>query len=730
MLKPSPTPLVMPYPREMKLSKTRVALSGIRTLADGKTTERAAKALKAGLKELGVPIADDGFPVSLVLVEQAVEDELYDLQIKKTGAIIGAGTYAGLYYGVQTLLQLVLPSPPAPLPRDRRRSPGEGSQMRQFRLPLGTVSDRPIKPIRGIHTYLPARENLPYFKRFIEWLGRHKINTMFLEVGAGMEYKRHPEINKAWVKFCKEAMSYPGGPDALQDSQYFWKNSTHTELAGGSFLTQKEIKQIVKWCADNAIEIMPEVQSLSHSYYLCMAHPEIAEVKEDPWPDTYCPSNPKSYELYFELLEEIIEVFTPRLIHIGHDEAYIFQFCEECKQRDPAEIFATDITKVHDWLAERGIGIAIWGDKLLEIHHPSGTIYGGVERDTVRYGKPFHMPAINRCVDLIPKDTLIFDWYWSLSYDSAKMLADKGFQMIYGNFHAPSFENWQKHRENKSLLGGEASLWAEVDDWSIGRNGSYHTLLWAANDLWSDFDPDTNRQQLIDDIALVMQRDRLKLGDITSVIQAPGKKRFKPVDMRNSATRACYPGDAPGADLTYIPRGKSTLGGVEFFVPPDKGEPATVPVVDWHLRSCPPIKLEQRADALVFLHTTDVQRVHAPTYYSLNLGRNLIGAYLITYEDGKVVEVPLEYSWNIDSFNSRFMAGKSGDMADTIGAFDYAADPVLEGVTKEGRGYTVFMYEWVNPRPKKAIRDVRLTWGGGYTSGTIALLALTVVEKE
>ncbi|MGE5531757.1 MAG: family 20 glycosylhydrolase, partial [Bacteroidota bacterium] len=584
MLKPSPTPLVMPYPREMKLSKTRAPFSAIRILADGKTTERAAKALKAGLKELGVPVADDGFPVSLVLVEQAVDDELYDLQIKKTGAIIGAGTYAGLYYGVQTLLQLVVAD---------GRGQGTAPTGDTFRLPLGTISDRPIKPIRGIHTYLPARENLAYFKRFIEWLGRHKINTMFLEVGAGMEYKRHPEINKAWVKFCKDAMSYPGGPDALQDSQYFWKNSTHTELAGGSFLTQKEIKQIVKWCADNAIEIMPEVQSLSHSYYLCMAHPEIAEVKEDPWPDTYCPSNPKSYELYFELLEEIIEVFTPRLIHIGHDEAYIFQFCDECKQHDAAEIYAGDITKVHDWLAERGIRIAIWGDKLLEIHHPNGTIYGGVERNTVRYGKPFHMPAVNRCVDLIPKDTLIFDWYWSLSYDSAKMLADKGFQMIYGNFHAPSFENWQKHRENKSLLGGEASLWAEVDDWSIGRNGSYHTLLWAANDLWSDFDPDANRQQLIDDIARVMQRDRLKLGEITSVIQAPGKKRFQPVDMRNSATRACYPGDAPGADLTYIPRGKSVLGGVEFFVPADKGEPATVPVVDWHLRSCPPIKLEQ-----------------------------------------------------------------------------------------------------------------------------------------
>lgn len=722
MLKPSDKPLVMPYPREMNLSKGKATFTAMNILADGKVPSRAAKALQAGLKEMGLLVADDGFPVSLLVLEEVdtqVSEEMYDLQIKKDGVLIAASTYAGLYYGVQTLLQLVEVSP----------INGSAQAGVKATVPLGSITDWPLKPIRGIHTYLPVRKNLPFFKRFIEWLGRHKINTMFLEVGGGMEYKRHPEVNEAWVRFCQEAMAYPGGPDALQDSQYFWKNSTHTELAGGSFLTQKELKQIVKWCADNAIEIMPEVQSLSHSYYLCMAHPEIAEVKEDPWPDNYCPSNPRSYELYFELLEEVIEVFNPRLIHIGHDEAYIFQFCPKCRKHDAADIFAGDIIKVHDWLAERGIRIAIWGDKLFEIHHPNGTIYGGVERNTVRYGKKFHMPAVNRCVDLLPRDVLIFDWYWSLSYESAQMLADKGYQLIYGNFHAPSFEDWKKHRANPALLGGEASLWAEVDDWSLGRNGNFHTLLWASNDLWSDFDPDANRQQLIEDIARVMQHDRLKLSSIESVIHSQGKKRMKPIDMRNSATRACYPGDAPGIDLTYIPRGRSVLGGVDFFVPPDEEEPATVPAVDWHLRGTPPIKLNRTADALVFLHTTDVQRVHAPSYYSLNLGRNLIGSYLITYEDGKIVEVPLEYSWNIDSFNSAYMLGKSGDMSDTIGAFDYAADPVLEGVTKDGRGYTVFMYEWVNPRPQVPIRDVRLTWDGGYTTGNIALLALTVVEK-
>ena len=729
MLKPSPKLPVMPYPREMKPGKGAVDLTAVSILADDPPARKAAAALKRELKALGLPVTDDGYPVSLVRLDQpGVDDELYSLEVGKDGTVIAAATYAGLYYGVQTLVQLMEPvssvsKPSTPLRKPAEQAEGEGPGVR---LPSCSILDYPLKPIRGIHTYLPARENLPFFKRFIEWLGRHRINTIFLEVGGGMEYQRHPEVNHAWESFCRQAMAYPGGPDALQDSQWFYKNSTHTELGGGSYLTQDECRQIVRWCHDNAITVMPEVQSLSHSYYLCMAHPEIAEVKEDPWPDNYCPSNPRSYELYFELLEEIIEVFKPSLIHIGHDEAYIFNFCPKCKKRDAAEIFATDITKIHDWLAERGIRTAIWGDKLLEIHHPNGTTYGGVERNITRYGKQFHLPATNACKDLIPRDVLIFDWYWSLSYDSARMLADMGYQMIYGNFHAPNFENWKKHRKNPALLGGETSLWCEVDAYSIGRNGTFHNILWAANDLWSDFDTDANREQIVSDIAAVMRHDRLKLSDLKSVIQAPGKLKHKPIDMSKAGAKGMYPGDSPATDTRALPRGKQTLGGVQFVIPED--DKAATPVVNWHIRSTPPVAIGQQADALCFLHTTTIPAVHAPTYYSLDLGPNIIGAYLVEYEDGRTVEVPLEYAMNIDSFNSGFMIGKGGDQSATIGAYDYLADPVLSGKTKDGR-YTIFMYEWVNPRPEQPIKSVRLRWKAGYQQGVIALVAMTAVRK-
>ncbi|MCE5241333.1 beta-N-acetylhexosaminidase [bacterium] len=717
MLKPSAAPLVMPYPREMEFAGGSVPLKAVAIRAADAVTRRTARVLKRELKALGLPVADGGYPVSLVRLDQpGLDDEMYSLEVGKSGAVVGAASYAGLYYGVQTLAQLLAWG----------QAPRVGTRA-AVRLPLCSILDYPLKPIRGIHTYLPARENLPFFKRFVEWLGRHKINTIFLEVGGGMEYRRHPEVNRAWEAFCREALAYPGGPDALQDSQWFAKNSTHTELAGGSFLTQDECRQIVQWCRENAIAVMPEVQSLSHSYYLCMAHPEIAEVKEDPWPDNYCPSNPRSYELYFELLEEIIEVFDPSLIHIGHDEAYIFNFCPRCKQRDAAEIYATDITKIHDWLAGRGIRTAIWGDKLLNIVHPNGNTYGGVERNTMRYGRQFHQPATNRCKDLIPRDVLIFDWYWSLSYESAQMLADMGYQMIYGNFHGPSFQGWQKHRQNPALLGGETSLWCAVDDYSIGRNGTFHNILWGANDLWSDVDPDAERERIVSDIAAVMRQDRLKLSQLKSVIQSPAKLKFKPIDMTTAGRRGLYLGEGVSADLRFLPVGQQTLGDVPFLLP--DGDKASVPSVDWHIRATPPVPINAEAEALCFLHTTTIPAVHAPTYYSLDLGPNIIGAYLVEYEDGSTTEVPLEYAMNIDSINSGYMIGKAGDQSATIGAYDYLADPVVSGKTNEGGTYTLFMVEWVNPRPTKAIRSVRLLWKAGYNQGLIALIAVTEVRR-
>jgi hexosaminidase len=85
------------------------------------------------------------------------------------------------------------------------------------------------------------------------------------------------------------------------------------------------------------------------------------------WPDTFCPSNPKSYELLFEVFDEYINVLKPRMVHIGHDELFIpVDLCPLCKNKDIGERYGEDVRKTRDYLAGRGVRMAMWGDMLLE----------------------------------------------------------------------------------------------------------------------------------------------------------------------------------------------------------------------------------------------------------------------------------------------------------------------------------------------------------------------------
>ena len=82
----------------------------------------------------------------------------------------------------------------------------------------------------------------------------------------------------------------------------------------------------------NFIEVIPEIPSLTHVYYLLTRHPELSEYPGDNWPDTYCPSNPASYELMFDVYDEYIEVMQPEMIHIGHDEWRMpLDVCPHCR---------------------------------------------------------------------------------------------------------------------------------------------------------------------------------------------------------------------------------------------------------------------------------------------------------------------------------------------------------------------------------------------------------------
>ena len=362
---------IWPSPRQCVPNGEALSLSrplGVKIVGDAPWLAREARGIVSTLrKTLGRSAVDAGRSTGRVLVLADMDAlptenaptpvrkaEGYVLSISSKGILLAGADARGISGGAKALEQLCVAA--------------DGS------LPGVTVRDWPAKPLRGAHLYLPARKQLPFMLEFIDYLARNRYNTIFLELGAAMQFRAHPELNRAWKKFARFAMSYtadqdphpegadpdrwepkkfPKGPYALMCSRRgYLKDSIHPDNGMGDVLTQDEVRSIIRACRRNHIEIIPEVQSLSHTYWMCLAHPGIAERAEDPWPDTYCPSNPKTYEILFDVMDEVIALFRPRTIHIGHDELWSIGLCPKCRDRKVGDLLAEDITRIHDHLRE------------------------------------------------------------------------------------------------------------------------------------------------------------------------------------------------------------------------------------------------------------------------------------------------------------------------------------------------------------------------------------------
>lgn len=621
-----------------------------------------------------------------------IASEGYRIFSDAGGATLVAHDRRGLRYGVDTLARLIAHS--------------------AGRVPACAVEDAPGSPIRGVHLFIPAREDIPFFLALLDTLADLRYNTVFLEIAAGMEFERHPEINRAWETFHRELMAHPRGPKGLQESMWFdWKNDPHATLAGGSYITKDEARRVADRAHALGIDIVPEVQSLAHAYWLTIAHPEIAEAEDDPFPDSYCPSDPRSYTLLFDALDEVMEVFAPRTVHIGHDEVYTMRRCPRCRSRSAADLFADDVTRIHDRLASQGVGTAMWADKLLDIRHPDGNTYGGQFRRVFKGKKQWVMPPTHGAVDRIPRDILLLDWYWSIDDKTPDILAAKGFErLIYGNFPGRGIRNWPEKRRHPIVKGAQISTWCRSSEEDLGRHGRMHEFVEGACTLWwKGYDPAVHG----DALARIAQE------------QIPGiRGRFGTAAPALDEARI-FPGEYTPVALDGAPREMLSPGGIAASIAFNTKIPFATSLADGNLaavtvRFTSPIAripFGERARELVFLAGTSIARGMRSIDEEMALGRNVVGRLRFHYgdedsPDRDQVAMDLVYGGALHPWNA---APRS-----------YYADPAA---TVEGEGPKIlhfYAFAWSNPHPERTIRQIDLVWLGGRTmEGEIRLLAVT-----
>ena len=421
--------------------------------------------------EIGGGVCRIRFEESLPNEASVSGDEAYALRVSESEAVLYGETERARIYAAVTLLQLC--------------EHGE--------LCVCYIEDEPDCAFRGYRVYLPGRSSFDAFFDMVDTVAYYKYNCIFFEVGGAMEYKRHPEINESWKAFAEDTHRYSGRTHEIQNGYGWRKNSIHTDNGEGDILTQDEVRMLIDYCRARGLEVYPEVPTLSHCDYICLAHPEIREREADPYPDTYCPNHPDTYKIVFDILEEVIEVFRPKLINIGHDEYYSMAICPRCKDTRPDDLFAADIHRIRDFLAEKGIRTAMWGEKLLPVISPNGRPYGGSES----YLHPeWYFPALYTCQSKLPRDVLMFNWYFTFGMQYDFVYHTHGYEMVFGNMEADNVKLWRERRKY-GAKGGFCSNWGSNHPEYMQRNGQYFRLMFGAFALWSKTYDDCRRSEIM-----------------------------------------------------------------------------------------------------------------------------------------------------------------------------------------------------------------------------------------
>ena len=349
-----------------------------------------------------------------------------------------------------------------------------------------SIHEIPDTSFRGYRAFLPAREKVADFEEVLDFITDLKYNTLILEVGGAMEYKKHPKINEKWFEFAKDVHRYSARCDEIQYSYPWSKNSIHVDNADGEILTQDEVRSIVELAKSYNLNVVPEIPSLSHADYLCQAYPEIAERDNDPYPDTYCPSNPKSYEILFDVQDEILEVFKPNMVHIGHDEVYSLCVCDRCKDLDPVQVFVDDIKKIKERFDGMGIKIIMWCDKLFEAFDKRGKGIGGTYHYDETSRGVIIKESLYPCAEYLPKDIILMDWIWGADVRweyNERRVKKLGYNYVYGNLYF-DIKHWA-YRTKIGPFGGSVSNWGSYEPDYMQRNLQNASLTKIAYLLWN-----------------------------------------------------------------------------------------------------------------------------------------------------------------------------------------------------------------------------------------------------
>ena len=345
---------VIPQPRQLSSTPerfqidraTRIALADPRSTDDqfaardfiDDLKQTAAVTVRPGgrgrgsilIGRLDLPVVQRALQTNGVSVPENLHEEGYVLVAGKSGVVIGGSTSAGVFYGLQTLKQLVR---------------GNGSDTY---VPGVRIVDWPAMRWRGVSDDISRGPvpTLDYIKRQIRSLAAFKLNLHSFYMEHAFSSSEHPLI----------------GP------------------AGGS-LTPDEIREIVKYARSYHVEIVPEQQTFGH-LHKALKFEKYNPLAETPYGDVLSPQQEGTYELIADWYRELNDLFPGKFFHIGEDETFELgegQSREAAREKGVGAVYFAHLNRVRDLLKPYNRKLIFWGD--IALNHPD--LIGQVPKEMI-----------------------------------------------------------------------------------------------------------------------------------------------------------------------------------------------------------------------------------------------------------------------------------------------------------------------------------------------------------
>ncbi len=421
---------------------------------DAERLECAANGVGLNIKRVRKP-AKSGYLNLIIDKSLDLSDEGYALDIFVDGIEVRAAMPVGLFYGLQSLRQMVEHNDSA-------------------KWAVSHIEDYPRFEYRGVLIDISRHfRSVDFLKRQIDMMARLKMNRLHLHLtdaaGWRLEVESYPRLT-----------SYAAWRTPHDWKSWWYGDRKHvdegTEGAYGGYLTKAQARELVAYAADRYITIIPEIEMPGHSDEVLATYPELRCTHLPERQGELCIGKEATFEMMERILDEVLEIFPSEYIHIGGDEASKenWKLCEDCQRRmqeegleSVDELQSYMIHRIERYLNGRGRQIIGWDEILQGGLAPNATVMswrgeeGGIM--AAEAGHKVVMSPHAYCYIDAPQDApysqpesiggyLPLDKVYS--YDPAPVTMDKSVSQY--------------------ILGVQANLWAEF----IVEDSHYEHMLW------------------------------------------------------------------------------------------------------------------------------------------------------------------------------------------------------------------------------------------------------------